>query len=357
MVNHGGIIFLSVSTASEIDSLLDVSARIGRDPLLVQAATGNTSIKLDGVLWIKASGKWLSRATQDEILIPVDLPRTRERIARDDDPAGETAMVGGQRLGTSVETAMHTVLPQRVVLHVHSVNAIAWAVRKDGRTELASRLAGLEWQWIPYVPSGLPLAKEISAAVARFPGTRVLVLANHGLVICGETCAEAEELLWEVEQRVAVEPRPATEPAWALLEGLADHSHWQAPPSAELHSMATDEGARRNVCGGILYPCQTIFLTLQALSFPQLMAPECLAQIDEPFVLIEGAGVLVRKNANPTQSATLAGLAQVLRRIPEEAPVEYLREDQVRNLLCADVYHYRAMVEHNGGKLSSPSGV
>ena len=45
---------------SDISSLVDMSARIGQDPLLVQAGTGNTSIKLDGVLWIKASGKWLA---------------------------------------------------------------------------------------------------------------------------------------------------------------------------------------------------------------------------------------------------------------------------------------------------------
>ncbi|MDP9169681.1 MAG: class II aldolase/adducin family protein [Acidobacteriota bacterium] len=346
---------MSPSITSEIDSLLDVSARIGGNPLLVQAATGNTSLKLDGVLWIKASGKWLARAAQDDILIPVDLARTRERIARNSDPAGDSVVVNGERLGTSVETAMHAVLPARVVLHVHSVSVIALAVRRDGRAELAARLAGLDWQWIPYLPSGLPLAREIAAVVERFPATRVLVLANHGLVVCGETCAEAEELLREIERRVAIEPRRAAEPNWAVLAGLTEHTHWQMPASVELHSMGTDEIARRIVCGGILYPCQSIFLTARALCFPQTVSPGVLAGIDEPFVLIEGAGVLVRANASSTQSATLAGLAQVLRRIPDSAPVEYLREDQVQQLLCADVYHYREMVEHNGGMLSSPS--
>jgi rhamnose utilization protein RhaD (predicted bifunctional aldolase and dehydrogenase) len=39
--------------------------------LLVQASNGNTSIQLEGILWIKGSGKWLARANQEEILIPV----------------------------------------------------------------------------------------------------------------------------------------------------------------------------------------------------------------------------------------------------------------------------------------------
>ena len=195
---------MTVSPASEIDSLLKVSARIGGEPLLVQAGTGNTSIKLDGVLWIKASGKWLAHASHDEILVPGSLAETRRRIEQNADPAGQSAIVGGKALGTSVETAMHSVLPHRVVLHVHSVNTIAWAVRRDGFAELTARLEGIDWQWIPYVPSGLPLARAVESAIARSPQTSVLVLANHGLVVCAEHCEAAEELLREVERRVAL---------------------------------------------------------------------------------------------------------------------------------------------------------
>ena len=46
----------------ELVSLGQLSARIGRDPLLVQASSGNTSIKADRILWVKASGKWLADA-------------------------------------------------------------------------------------------------------------------------------------------------------------------------------------------------------------------------------------------------------------------------------------------------------
>jgi rhamnose utilization protein RhaD (predicted bifunctional aldolase and dehydrogenase) len=353
---------LSFTAASEIDSLLDVSARIGGEPLLVQAGTGNTSIKLDGVLWIKASGKWLAHATRDEILIPVNLAETLRRIAQNTDPAGQCAIVGGKTLGTSVETAMHSVLPHRVVLHVHSVNTIAWAVRADGRAELASRLEGIEWQWIPYVPSGLPLARAIEAAIARAPQSRVLVLANHGLVVCAENCAAAEELLRDVERRVAIVPRRAPEPEWGVLNRISERSSWRVPQGNSLHGIGTDGVSRRIICGGVLYPCQAIFLSPRPRIFA-LPRPsgdplsEGLGEIDEPFVIIEDAGVLVRQKPNPAESATLAGLAQVLQRIPESAPLEYLREEQVRDLLCADVYHYRELVEDNGtGRLPFEQG-
>ena len=95
---------------AEITSLRELSARIGSDPLLTQASTGNSSMKLDGVLWIKASGKWMADATRKDILIPLDLTEVRECVKQQVDPAGRYA-------SASIETAMHVVLPHRVVLH------------------------------------------------------------------------------------------------------------------------------------------------------------------------------------------------------------------------------------------------
>ena len=64
----------------EFECLRDLSARVGCDSLLVQASNGNTSIKLDGILWIKASGKWLAHAIQEEILVPLELAEVKESI-------------------------------------------------------------------------------------------------------------------------------------------------------------------------------------------------------------------------------------------------------------------------------------
>lgn len=46
-----------LTNQAELTLLRELSARIGTDPLLTQASTGNSSIKLEGVLWIKASGR------------------------------------------------------------------------------------------------------------------------------------------------------------------------------------------------------------------------------------------------------------------------------------------------------------
>ena len=185
---------------AEITPLRELSARIGRDPLLTQASTGNSSMKLDGVLWIKASGKWMVDAIREDILIPLDLAEVRERVKHGIEPAELYPTA-------SIETAMHAALPHRVVVHVHCVNTIAWAVRQDAQVQLGKQLDGLRWQWISYAPSGLPLAREIEKVLSVSADTDVLVLGNHGLVIGGDDCSVVEELLSEVERRVALRPR------------------------------------------------------------------------------------------------------------------------------------------------------
>jgi rhamnose utilization protein RhaD (predicted bifunctional aldolase and dehydrogenase) len=185
---------VSGTSQAELTSLRDLSARMGSDPLLTQASTGNSSIKLEGVLWIKASGKWMADAIHEDILIPLNLAEIKECVKRKVDPAERYARA-------SIETAMHAVLPHRVVLHVHSVNTIAWAARQDAPVQLGRKLDGLPWQWIPYVPSGLPLAQEIDKALSASAETDLFVFSNHGLVIGGNDCDAIEELLSEVEHR------------------------------------------------------------------------------------------------------------------------------------------------------------
>jgi rhamnose utilization protein RhaD (predicted bifunctional aldolase and dehydrogenase) len=338
---------LFITADSEIAPLLELSARLGRNPLLVQAGTGNTSVKVDGVLWIKASGKWLAHAGHDEILVPVDLAETRRCVQQDADPAGRCSIQSGKPLRTSVETAMHSVLPHRVVLHVHSVNTIAWAVRCDAAALLGERFAGLRWKWIPYAASGLPLAREVEGAIACSPETDVLVLANHGLVVCGDTCEAAERLLHEVEARIAIAPRPAPEPDCKLLMQFAGTSGWRLPDDPSVHALGTDAWSGTVLSGGVLYPCQAIFLSPRMRVMPRSILNGSCNETANPFLIVEGAGVVVSDQMTGPAFATLTGLAQVLQRIDDSAPIRYLNEPEVETVMSVDTYRYRERVETN----------
>jgi rhamnose utilization protein RhaD (predicted bifunctional aldolase and dehydrogenase) len=338
---------LLITADSEIAPLLELSARLGSNPLLVQAGTGNTSVKVDGVLWIKASGKWLAHAGHDEILVPVDLAETRRCVQLDADPAGRCSIQSGKPLRTSVETAMHSVLPHRVVLHVHSVNTIAFAVRCDAAALLAERFAGLRWKWIPYAASGLPLAREVERAIACSPETDVLVLANHGLVVCGDSCEAAERLLHEVEARIAIAPRPAPEPDCNLLTQFAGTSGWRLPDDPSVHALGTDAWSGTVLSGGVLYPCQAIFLSPRMRVMPRSVLSDSCTEMANPFLIVEGAGVVVNEQMTGPAFATLTGLAQVLQRIDGSATIRYLDEPEVESVMSVDTYRYRERVETN----------
>jgi len=68
----------------ELQQLIELSTSIGSDSLLVQAAGGNTSIKLSDTLWIKASGTWLMEASRKPIMVPVRLADLLRAIERSD---------------------------------------------------------------------------------------------------------------------------------------------------------------------------------------------------------------------------------------------------------------------------------
>ncbi|MGB7847055.1 MAG: class II aldolase/adducin family protein [Candidatus Acidiferrum sp.] len=329
----------------EIASLRVLSARVGSDPLLVQASNGNTSVKIDGKLWIKASGKWLARAMLEEVLVPVEQGEVEESVRQGREIRPHNDPKSGLR--PSIETAMHAILHHRVVIHVHSINTIAWAIRLDGPEQLKARLDGLHWQWIPYAASGIPLAREIEKAVVGAPETDVLILGNHGLVVCGDDCDEAERVLRKVERRLAITPRQFPKPDTAVLAMIARFPKWQFPDVDSLHALGTDAVSRKILRGGVLYPCQAIFL---GMTMPVLPPAVVVSKLTErwndrvktpPFVAVERSGVILNENLTSAERATLIGLAQVTQRTEESAQLRYLKGEEVADVLSNSAHGYK----------------
>ena len=321
---------------SEFQQLMELTARVGSDPLLTQASTGNISIKAAGELWIKASGRWMSAALRDNIFIPLDLRGVNRCLRSGADPAETFA-------GASIETAMHAAMPQRVVLHAHSVNAIAWAVRADGFSQLQPRLEGLPWQWLPYLPSGLPLARGIEKALQRSPHTDVFVLANHGLVLAAEDVPGLEKLLAEVRRRLNINPRFAHPADYTVLTDISADSHWQLPDDDEIHALGTDPVSRKIVSEGILFPCQAIFSGGRGLQTFQPVAygrQHKFHGSHPPFLIIENCGVLVSADISPAGLAMLSGLADVVQRLNPSDPIRYLTEAEIEGLSLPAVNRY-----------------
>jgi rhamnose utilization protein RhaD (predicted bifunctional aldolase and dehydrogenase) len=335
-----------MSVHRELASLVAVSARVGQNLSLVQAGGGNTSLKDRGTLWIKASGKWLANAGHDDMFVPVPLAAVLEKLATGDERFPEYATRSGALLRPSVETTMHAVLPHRVVIHVHSVATIAWATRTDAAEVLVEPLAGLRWSFIPYIHPGVPLAQRIREELPTSPD--VLVLGNHGLVVAGETCEEAERLLDEVEARLQQRPQPAETPDLRSLRALAAGTDWQPVDDPELNLLAGNPNYAELASGGTMYPDHCVYLGPAApVAEPGEGIADALRRYTRAFdyapgyLIVRNKGVLTAPTLSRAGRELLHCLKRVVERIPPSAPIGYIEDALVAKLMNWDAEKYR----------------
>jgi rhamnose utilization protein RhaD (predicted bifunctional aldolase and dehydrogenase) len=327
-----------------------VSATLGADPRQVQGAGGNTSLKRDGAMWIKASGTWLAEAERREIFVPVDLDALRAAIERAD-PAAESAVdcvaasVNPSGLRPSIETTVHAVCPSPVVIHTHCVNAIAVAMRADGETVAMAALEGMGVVWIPYVKPGLMLSHEIARRITA--ATRVLVLGNHGLVACGATVAEAEATLREASRRlapVAVVAGAAPSPALvAALEG-ADYA---ALDVCATQAVALDPDLLARAASGSFWPDHVIFLgrALAVAAPGEGPAAAAVRLGHPPLMMLPGLGAALRVDASAGARALALCVGDVFARVDPAAPLCPFTEAEEDALLNWDAEKYRQSLD------------
>ncbi|MGH0359324.1 class II aldolase/adducin family protein [Sinorhizobium meliloti] len=344
--------------SSEFEALLDLSARVGADPDLVQGAGGNTSIKEGGTLWIKASGLWLAHARRRDVMVSVALDPLLDALERDD-PATEKAQdfvvrdLNPSGLRPSIETTVHALMPQKVVVHVHCVETIATAVRADAAAIAGEKLQGIPYAFVPYARPGLPLAKAIAERIQA--DTSVLVLGNHGLAVAAETVGDAARLLAEVSQRFAVPVRQAPSADLEALSRLAVNSAYRLPDDGRIHDAATDLESCRIAAGGSLYPDHVIFLgkgsVVAAPGENALSLEEGFRRAGEslpPVLLFPGKGALVLKDISAGALAMARCLSDVTARIPDGASLRYLTDADNAELLGWDAEKYRQQLNRAG---------
>lgn len=327
--------------------LCAVSARLGADRAIVQGAGGNVSLKEDGTLWVKASGCWLADAEAKDIMVPLSLEAVRRRLAdtagraldgaRIDDPAT-------RHLKPSIETALHAVLPHRVVLHVHSLNATTLSILADGPERLKAGEGRWRGAFVPYVRPGPELAAGIAhAAAAGGDRPNVFVLQNHGLVVAADSPAAAAGLLHQVERDLALPLRdlpaaPAGQPS------PAPHYRWDEM----LSRVAMDSRLTSMACGGGLAPDQVVFLGGPAMLLP----PDDRVQTaisayhglygDAPSVLLSpGRGGYMMNDLRAGADDILAWVIDMLRRVPPDASVVFLADAEARALAGWEAEKYR----------------
>lgn len=348
--------FPAIRQSGDYDSFLAVSARLGSDPLRIQAGGGNTSIKRDGAMWIKASGMWLAHALDQDIMVPVRQDALLEALTAGEPAAGKAQdFVPPQHnprgLRPSIETTVHAVMPHPVVLHAHCVATIAMAIRADAEELVSDRLAGLGSIFVPYCKPGVVLAREIRARLK--PDTCVIVLGNHGLVAGGPTPEAAAVILSEASRRLA--PDNVAAASGVRPDGL-DGPDYEAAADGFLHDIARDEKRLAVMAAGSYYPDHVIFLGASIIVTRQGETVEAAARrvaaatgTPPPLIFVPGRGAVVRRGSSATERAMVTCLADVFARVEPDAPLVTLTPGDDAELLNWDAEKYRRSLDVKSG--------
>lgn len=329
------MVYMTLASDPRVADLLAVSALIGSDPLLVQAAGGNTSLKDGDRMLIKASGTWLAQAFDKDIMVEVDLPGLRDAIARGDQVADQPqeflSGTGKTQLRPSIETSVHAVIDAPVVLHVHCVATLAIAICEDAEGRVKSLLGDLGAVWVPYVKPGFTLAQEITRRSAA--DTKIVVLGNHGLVVAGDSVADAEALIAQVQDRLQGPIRASLPP-----RDLVAPSGWQLAQDDQTHALALDPERWAMAAAGSLYPDHVIYLNTA------VQAVDDVAEIRDDqraakLVLVRNHGALVPDGASASVHALTRCLGDVLARVEGQITTLSLEDDAA--LLNWDAEKYR----------------
>lgn len=193
---------------------------LGRDPSLVLHGGGNTSLKTRAqdllgndvdVLCVKGSGRDMGEIEPDGMpkvrLEPLRELRTLDALS----DADMVSFLRGNLLDTaaptpSVETLLHAFLPHAYVDHTHAAAVLGLVDQPDGEA-LARDVYSGRMGYVPYVMSGLALAKAAADVYDAAPEVEGLILLKHGIFTFGETAREAYERMIQAvtsaEERLA----------------------------------------------------------------------------------------------------------------------------------------------------------
>jgi rhamnose utilization protein RhaD (predicted bifunctional aldolase and dehydrogenase) len=177
------------------------SRLVGSDPALVLHGGGNTSLKLDGRLYVKGTGANLADVKERDFTA-LDLDALRRRLA--DEHLSDAALMQGidackldpAAPKPSIETFLHAALPHAWVEHTHADAVLAVVNVARSREACAEAFGGLA-PVVPYRHSGAALARICKRVFEQEAGptTIGLILAFHGVVAFGNTARESHDNL------------------------------------------------------------------------------------------------------------------------------------------------------------------
>jgi rhamnose utilization protein RhaD (predicted bifunctional aldolase and dehydrogenase) len=327
------------------ESVTDYCTKIGADSMLVQGAGGNVSWKDGDTLWVKASGTWLADTKVKDIFVPVDLPELQNEIK-----AGNFAVTpkvkGESKLRPSIETLLHALMPHRVVVHVHAIEALAYLVREDVANEINEKLGSHNhWAIVSYQKPGEALAKIVGDTLAQSPDVQILLLQNHGVVIGGDNIPEIETklnwLLSKLNTDYIEDVGGINIPERICAGSVHEYLPVDIPG---IHNLAIIQDLFIRVKNDwALYPDHLVFLGHRAYCYDSIQAlqKDLSGNAKPELVFVKNLGVFAKQVFSITKQAQLKCYFDVIVRQPKQESLKVLSEKEIVQLLDWDAERYR----------------
>jgi rhamnose utilization protein RhaD (predicted bifunctional aldolase and dehydrogenase) len=327
------------------ESVIKYCAEIGEDSMLVQGAGGNVSWKDGDTLWVKASGTCLADAKVKDIFVPVDLSELKKKIE-----AGNFAVTpivkSESQLRPSIETLLHALMPHRVVVHAHAIEALAYLVRENPESQINQKLAELfEYAIVDYQKPGEALAQAISQSLVETPNAQVILLKNHGVVIGGNDVAEVKAALSTLTSILSLQPQtlPNTQPVLDML-WLKNGVKYMPVKLKGIQNLALDAALFEQLkTAWALYPDHVVFLGHQAACYETVEELENESNLDKnnDLVFLKDLGVYSKEPLSLAKQAQLKCYYDVIVRQPKQVELHSLNQQQIFHLLDWDAERYR----------------
>lgn len=330
------------------DSIRQFCAELGQDPLLVQGAGGNVSWKDGDTLWIKGSGTWLANAKVTDIFVPVDLEKITISLSQGNFSV-TPELITTSDLRSSIETILHALMPQKIVIHLHAINPLTYLVLQDAKNQIEEISKALHWKsvFIEYFKPGAELAQAIDIAVKMQDGIRVLFLKNHGIVIGGDSILEVRSILEDMlkacpttlSHELAKFPSKVTEVP-VRVKGV-----YRAFEDIEVQRLAQNPSLfSRLKSDWVLYPDHVVFLGVKAFTYnnwDNFFSQHDGDQIFPELIFIKNDGVFIAPSFNLAKTAQLRCFYDVISRVSNEAALDPLNELEIAELLNWDAEKLR----------------
>ncbi len=178
---------------NELNHLKTLSKYCGERFDLVQAGGGNSSVKVEDWLFIKASGYNLSAIELNKGYVVIDNAKLKKDISNKNDTEMDITSynVIGIKRG-SIETFMHAIL-KKYTIHLHPIQLNRFLICKNARDICQSIYP--DGLIIDYLTPGIKVCQAIKQI---YNNEKVIFLINHGLIITCDSIDETYTLLEDV---------------------------------------------------------------------------------------------------------------------------------------------------------------